>query len=364
MKGITTSIRRATVTAGIVGSVLLCMPTTALRAEQQKYYKEEDFYLKNRMFPPHVAFKSNDLVSARSVIGSTRFYQVRKGDTFLDIARFYGLGYNEIELANPGVDPWIPPESQTIVLPTEWVLPQAPFEGLVINIPEMRVYYFHPKNGSGPQLVSSFPVGLGRDEWRTPQGSFRVSGKTVNPVWVIPESIRQERIREKGFSEESIPGGSPDNPLGKHRIELTMPGYRIHGTNIPWGVGMQVSHGCVRLYPEDAEQLYGMVRLHDPGVFVYQPVKIGARAGRIYAEIHPDIYRLTPGTFREAERILGELGWTDRVDARRLQRALEEQSGVPLDITAGAGQPEQLPEEILRPAMDAPPRVSGSPHSS
>jgi L,D-transpeptidase ErfK/SrfK len=143
-----------------------------------------------------------------------------------------------------------------------------------------------------------------------------------------------------------IAGGSPDNPLGKYRFELSMPGYRIHGTNIPWGVGMQVSHGCIRLYPEDIEQLFPMVPKGTPGEFAYQPVKIGARDGRIYAEVHPDIYTLTPGLFSEARRILAELGWTDHVDPKRLQRAVEEQSGVPLDVTLeGNGD---IPEDDLR----------------
>jgi L,D-transpeptidase ErfK/SrfK len=349
--------------AGLLVVLIVCAWAALASAEEQQKYTEADFYLKNRMFPPYVVVKSSDPATARSTVGSSRFYQVRKGDTFLDLARFYGLGYNEIELANPGIDPWVPPDNQTVVLPTEWVLPQAAYAGVVINIPEMRVYYFHSKSGSGPQLVSTYPVGLGRDDWRTPQGKFKVIGKTENPIWVIPESIRKERIQEKGFSEESVAGGDPENPLGKYRLELSMPDYRIHGTNIPWGVGMQVSHGCVRLYPEDIQQLFGMVKVGDPGEFVYQPVKIGARGGRIFAQVHPDIYRLTPGPYREARRILEELGWTDRVDLQRVQRAVEEQSGVPLDVTAGTLAPDQLPEEILRPAMDLPPQAPALPRS-
>jgi len=317
-------------------------------------WSEEDFYRKVQLAVPSVVVESNDFAMARSVVGNTRFYSVQKGDTFLDLARFYGLGYNEIEQANPGVDPWIPPEQQAIVLPTEWVLPQGDPKGVIINIPEMRLYYFHEQRKAGPLLVSTFPVGLGRDDWRTPRGTFKVVGKTKDPTWVIPESIREERIREKGRYEKMIPGGSPDNPLGKYRFELSMPGYRIHGTNIPWGVGMQVSHGCIRLYPEDIEQLFPMVPIGTPGEFVYQPVKIGARGGRIFAEVHPDIYTLTPGLFSEARRILAELGWTERVDAKRLQRAVEEQSGVPLDVTLeGDGE---IPEENLRPAGESPRR--------
>ena len=310
-------------------------------------WSEDDFYRKSRLAVPHVVIVGEDPKETKSIIGNRRFYEVKKGDTLLDLARFYGLGYNEIEQANPGVDPWIPPEDQVILLPTQWILPQVAYEGIVVNIPEMRLYYFHPWRDGTPQLVSTYPVGLGRDEWRTPSGKFRVRSKTENPTWVIPESIRQERIEEKGFSEKEIPGDDPENPLGKYRLKLSMPSYGIHGTNIPWGVGMQVSHGCIRLYPEDIEQLFPLVKIGSPGEFIYQPMKIGARDGRIYAEVHRDIYTLTPGLYRDARRILEELGWTDQVDFKRLQRAVEEQSGVPLDVTLQPDEVE-LPEEDLR----------------
>ncbi len=328
----------------------------------QQRWTEDDFYRKLQVTVPYVAVAGTDPGAAKSVIGSTRFYNVQKGDTFLDLARFYGLGYNEIEQANPGVDPWIPPVEQAIVLPTEWVLPNVEYQGVVINIPEMRLYYFHPRRPGAPLLVSTYPVGLGRDDWRTPAGKFKVNGKTKNPTWVIPESIRKERIKEKGFSETMIPGGDPKNPLGKYRFELSLPMYRIHGTNIPWGVGMQVSHGCVRLYPEDIEQLFPMIPIGTPGQFVYEPVKVGARAGRILIEVSPDIYNQVPGMFGEARRLLSARGWLERVDMARVERAVVEQSGVPLDVTLGAGDRE-LPEEDMR-LLRAPrplnaPRVGG-----
>jgi L,D-transpeptidase ErfK/SrfK len=326
--------------------LLWCGGTAA--AESVQRWTEDDFYRKIQITVPYVVVPGSDPATMKTVIGNTRFYNVQKGDTFLDLARFYGLGYNEIEQANPGVDPWIPPAGQAVVLATGWVLPQVKYTGLVVNIPEMRLYYFHPKAKNGQMLVSTYPVGLGRDDWRTPSGKFTIQGKTKNPVWNIPPSIQKERIQEKGFSETSIPGGSPDNPLGKYRIELSMPMYRIHGTNIPWGVGMQVSHGCIRLYPEDIEQFFPIVKIGSAGEFVYQPVKIGARDGRIYAEVHPDIYRQVPGMYGEAERIVRQLGWGELVDPLRLQRAVEEQSGVPLDVTRSGLTPD-LPEEDLRP---------------
>ena len=323
--------------SGFVPGALVALLAAAAYAEGR--WNEGDFYNKARLTKPYVVVPGRDPAKINTVLGSVRHYTPTKGDTFLDLARFYGLGYNELEQANPGIDPWIPStKSTSITLPTAWILPQVPYEGVVVNIPEMRLYYFHPHKDGGPILVTTYPVGLGRDEWRTPKGKFTVRGKTVNPTWVIPDSIREEHIRERGDYRKLIEGGAPDNPLGKYRLELSMKGYRIHGTDIPWGVGMQVSHGCVRLYPEDIEALYPIVPIGTPGEFVYQPVKIGARDGRIYAEVSPDIYTLTPGMYTEARRIIEELGWQDNVDWDRVQRAVEQQNGIPTDITRG-GEP-------------------------
>jgi len=310
-------------------------------------YSEEDFFRKASVDVVYPFSHAESFRNERSVVGSRRFYKAEKGDTLLDIARFYGLGYNEIEQANPEVDPWLPDEAGSILLATEWVLPSVAKRGVIVNIPEMRLYhFFDDPDGSGK--VATYPVGLGRDEWRTPKGPFKIQGKTKNPTWVIPESIRQERIREKGLSERSIAGGDPRNPLGKFRLELTMPGYRIHGTNQTYGVGMQVSHGCVRLYPEDIEKLFGNVKVGSPGEFIYQPVKVGARDGRIFVEVHPDIYTLLPGLYGEAKRLLGERGWAGFVDSAKLRRAVETQDGVPTDVTTKA----------VRQAL--PPRDSGT----
>jgi L,D-transpeptidase ErfK/SrfK len=321
------------VVGGVIAAALSALATPSWADGR---WTEEDFTNKARLTKPYVVVPNGDAAQTDTLLGSVRRYTPTEGDTFLDLARFYGLGYNELEQANPGIDPWIPGiKASSVTLPTAWLLPQVTRHGVVVNIPEMRLYYFHPRKGDGPLLVSTYPVGLGRDEWRTPKGKFKVQGKTVNPTWIIPESIREEHIRERGDHRTKIEGGAPDNPLGKYRLELTMPGYRIHGTDIPWGVGMQVSHGCVRLYPEDIEALYPMVPIGAPGEFVYQPVKIGARDGRIYAEVSPDIYTLTPGMFTEARRIVEQLGWQDSVDWTKLQQVVEQQNGVPVDITLG-----------------------------
>jgi L,D-transpeptidase ErfK/SrfK len=269
-----------------------------------------------------------------TVIGQVRPYRIRKGDTLIDLARYYDLGYNEIVDANPGIDPWVPPAGATILLPTEWVLPCCTYEGVVVNIPEMRLFFYtHTKADPGTTVVHTYPVGLGRDDWRTPSGKFKIRGKTVNPQWNIPESIRKEHISERGDPRTFIPGGDPENPLGKYRIELTLPMYGIHGTDIPWGVGMQVSHGCVRLYPEDIERLFPQVPVGAPGEFIYQPVKVGTRAGQVYVETHRDIYGYAPALYKEASTELERAGLLGRVDQTRLLAALDDPSGIPVPVS-------------------------------
>jgi L,D-transpeptidase ErfK/SrfK len=269
-----------------------------------------------------------------TVIGQVRAYRIRKGDTLIDLARYYDLGYNELVDANPGMDPWVPPAGAMIILPTAWVLPCCTYEGIIVNIPEMRLFYYQrSKTDPHTTVVHTYPVGLGRDDWRTPSGKFKIRGKTVNPQWNIPESIRAEHIKERGDPRKFIAGGDPENPLGKYRLELTLPLYGIHGTDIPWGVGMQVSHGCVRLYPEDIERLFPIIPVGTPGEFVYQPVKVGVRGGAVYAEIHKDIYGYSPALFKEATAIIERAGLTAQIDHDRLLTALEDPSGIPLRIS-------------------------------
>ena len=314
----------------IVGALLAIAALTAVaRAD----YPEETFF--NKRFSTFT-IPTPAPGSLPPIVGEARLYRVRKGDTLMDVARLYGLGYNEIVDANPGLDPWVPPAGAVVLLPMEWILPCCTYQGIVVNIPEMRLFYYAP-GGPGTTVVYTYPVGLGRDDWQTPSGTFKVIGKTVNPQWNIPESIRQEHITERGDPRTFIPGGAPDNPLGKYRLELTLPSYRIHGTDIPWGVGMLVSHGCVRLYPEDIEDLFPRVPIGTPGQFIYQTIKVGRRGDAAYVEAHEDIYGKTPAIFSQAMSELGQRGVTG-VDSRRLERGLDDGGGLPFPVTGGAGQ--------------------------
>ena len=296
-------------------------------------YTEEDFFAKPN---PSYIIPTPVGGSPTTIIGELRTHRVRKGDTLMDLARLYSLGYNEIVDANPGLDPWVPPIGATVILPTQWILPCCSYNGVIVNIPEMRLYYMRRGPTPGTTQVFTYPVGLGRDDWQTPTGGFKISGKTVNPQWNIPESIRKEHIEERGDYRTFIPGGAPDNPLGNRRLELTLPMYRIHGTDIPWGVGMQVSHGCVRLYPEDIERLFDIVPVGTPGAFTYQTVKFGRLNGAVYAEMHDDIYSKNPAIFSQAVGVADSQGFGNEIDQKLLLDGLLNAGGLPFQVSPGA----------------------------
>ena len=318
--------------AGLMAGLLLSIPALSQAWDEATFFQKR--LIAHFFVPPQ---GPHDL-RAKTVIGAPRIYTVQRKDTLLDIARYFDLGYNELSSAYPEVDPWVPPVGERLAIPTFWIIPQTRYEGVVVNIPEMRLYYFPPREkGTDQRIVITLPVGLGRVDWPTPQMKFRVRGKTKNPTWVLPESIRQERIKETGWSETMIPGGSPDNPLGKYRLELVLTqvsgSYAIHGTNNPWAVGRLVTHGCIRLYPEDIEQFFDVIRVGVPGEIIYQPVKIGTLNGKIYVEAHEDIYNLVPDMWGEAQSIAEESGLGGMIDPVLLIKALRDKSGVPVDVT-------------------------------
>jgi L,D-transpeptidase ErfK/SrfK len=226
------------------------------------------------------------LAPGQDVVGQLQVIRAKTEDTFVDIVRAYGLGYDELEQANPGVDAWLPGAGTRIVLPTQYVLPDAPREGIVLNIAAKRLFYF-PKVAAGqPKQVITHPVGIGREGWATPIGATRVVSKVKDPVWVVPPSIR----REHAAAGDPLPArvlAGPDNPLGAYAMRLGFPSYLIHGTNKPAGIGMRVSHGCIQLFPEDIEALFAEVPVGTPVRIVNQPRLLGWRDGNLYLEVHP-----------------------------------------------------------------------------
>jgi L,D-transpeptidase ErfK/SrfK len=217
------------------------------------------------------------------VIGQVQVTIATRDDTLPDIARRFNLGYEEIVRANPGVDPWIPKEGTEIVLPTQFVLPSAVRQGIVINIAAMRLYYFPPTKPGQKQVVYTHPIGIGRVGWKTPEGSTKVISKQKDPVWIPPASVRAEHKENGEILPARVPAG-PDNPLGRYKFTLGWPSYLIHGTNKPYGVGLRSSHGCIRLYPEDVEKIFEMVTPGTQVTVVNQPFVFGWHEGQLYLQ--------------------------------------------------------------------------------
>ncbi|MCX8031383.1 MAG: L,D-transpeptidase family protein [Thermodesulfovibrionales bacterium] len=259
-----------------------------------------------------------------TVIGFLREYTIESSESLIEVARKFNLGYNEIVSANPDIDPFIPPEGKSVIIPTFWILPEASsYEGILINLSEMRLYYFFQQKER--KLVKTFPIGIGREGYDTPTGKFKIIQKIVNPSWHVPESIRAERPH----LPKVVPPG-PDNPLGTHALRLSIPSYLIHGTNKPWGVGRKVSFGCIRLYPEDIPFLFHLVKIGHKVEIVKQPVKVGMKDKKIFIEVHEDE---SNDHFSEAFTLLRKKGFLHLVDTQKLKDALETKSGIPIDIT-------------------------------
>jgi L,D-transpeptidase ErfK/SrfK len=221
-----------------------------------------------------------------SVIGEVVALPGERRDTLSDIARRYNVGWDAIRQANPGVDAWMVDRDVAIILPTQYILPAAPREGIVLNLAEMRVYYYPPAKAGQPREVVTYPASIGRMDWRTPLGATKIVRKTENPVWNPPASIKREHAEKGDFLPDSVPAGD-DNPLGRHALYLGHAGYLIHGTNRPYGIGMRVTHGCVRLYPEDVEALFKRVPVGTKVLMLDAPFKAGWKDNVLYVEAHP-----------------------------------------------------------------------------
>ena len=221
-----------------------------------------------------------------TVIGSTKIIYADERDTLLDIARNHGFGYQDMKLANVNVDTWLPDDGQEVVLPSQFILPVASMDGIVLNVPEMRLYYYPPKEKGKLQEVFTYPLGVGREGWNTPYIKTIIVEKKVNPNWYPPKSILKEH-EEAGDPLPKIVKPGPENPLGNYAMRLGRRDYLIHGTNKPNGIGMRISHGCIRLYPEDIKELFSKVSLKTPVNIINQPYKIGVKNDVIYLEVHP-----------------------------------------------------------------------------
>jgi len=234
---------------------------------------------------PPVATYKFDLADHDDVVGLIQLTTTTKDDTLTDVARRFNMGYEELVRANPGVDPWLPGAGRQIVVPTRFVLPDAPHQGVVINIAAMRLYYFPPHAPGDPQLVYTHPIGIGKVGWATPEGTTKILRRQKDPAWRPPVSVIKEH-KDNGDDLPTLVGPGPDNPLGRHAFYLAWPGYLIHGTNKPAGVGLRSSHGCIRLYPEDIARLFDMVPIGTSVHVVNQPFVFGWHDSQLYVQAY------------------------------------------------------------------------------
>ncbi|WP_292919463.1 L,D-transpeptidase family protein [Nitrosomonas sp.] len=237
-----------------------------------------------RSLPIPIANHEFSFDSAREdVVGKLQIITAHEDDTLSDIARRFNLGYEEIVSANPQIDPWLPKAGTKIVIPTQFVLPDAPRQGIVINLAAMRLFYFPQTKAGEPQRVITHPVGIGRVEWKTPEGMTRITAKNENPSWIPTPSIRKEYAKNGNPLPAIVPPG-PDNPMGAYVLRLAWPSYAIHGTDKPPSVGLRGSHGCLRMYPEDIAFIYNDVPVGTPVRVVNQPYLLGWRDNTLYLQ--------------------------------------------------------------------------------
>jgi L,D-transpeptidase ErfK/SrfK len=277
-------------------------------------------------------------VNGDNVIGVVTTAVAEHEDTLLDIGRRYGVGYEEIIAANPGIDPWLPGAGTEIVIPGRFILPAAPREGIVVNLPEHRLYYFPPTPTGQPRVVRTYPISTGKMDWKTPLGDTRVVSKQERPNWNPPESVRLEHIAKGDPLPKVVPPG-PDNPLGEYAMRLGIPSgaYLIHGTNRPAGVGMQVTHGCIRMFPEDIAEFFTMVPVNTKVSLIDQTTKVGWSRGSLYVERQAPLEGTQNPTHldpAELDRAIASAtaSMPAQVDWNTARQAFKQMSGVPVRI--------------------------------
>ena len=254
--------------------------------------------------------------------GESIIYTVQEGDSLFPIARSYDVSYNAIVRANQIIDPNRIFVGQELIIPKEAVIPKTIEQCILINLPEYRLYLFNQG-----KLTGIYPVAIGLPTWQTPAGEFTIINKVKDPAWYMPPEI----ARRENVKKEIIPAG-PNNPLGDRWIGTSVKHTGIHGTNQPMSIGKSLSHGCIRLYPEDIRKVFDAVGVGDPGEFLYEPVKVTVNGREIIIEVHPDIYGLIPDMEKLAREKIGRFNLLEKIDAEKLHRAIKNSSGIPVLI--------------------------------
>ncbi|WP_339410835.1 L,D-transpeptidase family protein [Pseudomonas sp. EA_35y_Pfl2_R5] len=273
------------------------------------------------------------------IVGEVQVIQAKYEDTFADLGVVNDLGYLEMVVANPGVDAWLPGEGTEIILPTRYILPPGPREGVVINLAEYRLYYY-PK---GRDVVYTYPLGIGREGWSSPVANARITAKTPNPGWTPPKSILAEHAAAGDPLPAYVPPG-PDNPLGPYKLGLSVPGYLIHGSNKKFGIGMRVSHGCFRMLNHNVLKLASMVSVGTPVRIINEPYKFGRSGGKVYLEAHAPLDDSGDASVVDKHTaVINALLKNDqfadlRLDWDMLREVVAAEDGLPVEIV----QPDQV----------------------
>jgi L,D-transpeptidase ErfK/SrfK len=296
--------------------------------------------------PKPNATHRSDVVSGNDIVGYVQKTIVGKEDTLPDIARRFDVGYEEMLMANPGVDPWLPGVGREVIVPTEFVLPAAPHEGVVVNVAAMRIFYYPPHKKGEPQVVFTHPIGIGKVGWKTPEGTTRIVSRQKDPVWIVPKSVRDEHAEDGEKLPAQVPAG-PDNPLGAYEFRLGWPSYLIHGTNKPYGVGMRSSHGCIRLYPEDIAVFFDLIPIGTKVTVVNQPYVFGWRDGTLYLQAYTVMEDDSRDWSKNRKALLAKLlnpklqkkisDHDKEIDWQRVGDVAHSPRAVPVPITGGLG---------------------------
>lgn len=274
-----------------------------------------------------------------NVVGALNIATVPPDARAVDVAMAYDQGYQELKIANPGVDMIAHNTFAEVVIPSQYVLPNAPREGIVINVPEMRLYYYpKPAKGQAP-VVHTYPIGIGREDWTTPHGVTKIVKKVANPTWVPPASIRKEHLREWGEVLPAVVPPGPNNPMGMFKMQLGIRGFYIHGTDVEKveGIGMRVTHGCIRMYPKDIEALFAQVDVGTPVRIINQPIKLGRLNGALYLEAHPHLQEDPTGAHDQYDNVVNQLisvvgESSSEIDWNQIRSAVGMRNGMPAAI--------------------------------
>jgi L,D-transpeptidase ErfK/SrfK len=294
--------------------------------------------------PAPTATHKFEVVPDSDIVGYVQRTTIGKEDTLPDIARRFDVGYEEMVTANPGVDPWLPGVGREVIVPTQFILPAAPHEGVVVNVAEMRIYYYPPHKKGEPQMVYTHPIGIGKVGWKTPEGTTKIISRQKDPVWVVPKSVRDEHAEDGEKLPAQVPAG-PDNPLGQYMFRLGWPSYLIHGTNKPYGVGMRSSHGCMRLYPEDIAVFFDLIPIGTKVTVVNQPYLFGWRDGVLYLQAYEVMEDDSRNWSKDRKRLLAKMlnpklsakisEHTNEIDWDRVGELAHSPRAIPVPITGG-----------------------------